>query len=150
MALKQRVALYIAQCVTRNLTMKKSLLKPFKKKTGVKYYPGTIIRIKSDTKPIRKISKNTKAKWEKARKESFDLWKGLDALTLKPITGSFVIHHWQKTRSQSPKNKFNIYNLCPMLPEVHNLHNSSDELFYNWQPIIRANAIRLGIYKSID
>lgn len=130
--------------------MKRSPLKPFKQKPGVRYYPGTSIRVKSDAKPIRKVNPDTKKKWDKARQEAFDLWKGLDALTLKPITGAFVVHHWQKTRSQSPKNKFNIYNLCPMLPEIHNLHSSADELFYGWQPIIRINAIRLGIYKSID
>lgn len=129
--------------------MKRSLLKPFKQKPGVKYYPGTSIRIKSDAKPIRKVNPETKKKWDKARQEAYELWKGLDALTLQPID-LFVVHHWQKTRSQSPKDKLNIYNLCPMQPDVHNLHSSADELFYAWQPIIRANAIRLGIYKSID
>lgn len=149
MDLKQCVHQHTVQCVERNL-MKRTPLKKFKRKIGVEYYPGTTIRKKPNAKPIRKVSKISQNKWNKAREEAFTLWKGLDALTLTPIAGDFVVHHWQKTRSQSPKDKYNIYNLCPMLPEVHNLHSSSDELFYGWQPIIRMNAIRLGIYKSID
>jgi hypothetical protein len=118
----------------------------FKKKPGVRYYPGTTIRIKDGAKAIRKISPETKKKWDKVREEVWELWGGLDALTLQPLLkNNWSCHHAFFTRTQSPKDKFNILNLCPIDSSVHNLHSGADELFENWKPIIRANARRLGI-----
>ena len=51
--------------------MKRTPLKPFKRKEGVEYYPGTTIRKKADAKPIRKMSAKTVKRIKNYRADGF-------------------------------------------------------------------------------
>jgi hypothetical protein len=55
------------------------------------------------------------------------------------------IHHAFFTRAQSPRDKYNQLNLCPVDRRLHRQHCGADELFWAWQPIIRQKAAGLGV-----
>jgi hypothetical protein len=88
--------------------MKKTALKPFKRKPGVKYWPGTNIIMKSDAKPIRKISKIQSKKIQNYRKVGFENHGEVCFLCGRTKTETrLVIHHFDcKRYNDSPDNLF--------------------------------------------
>jgi|GEM_PF-4452963 len=107
--------------------MKRTPLKPFKPKAGVKYWPGTSIRIKENVKPIRKISENWKKIWLLTRKICFDKWGKVCFLC--GSVENIQVHHWQQTRSQNPSRRTDQTNLIPLCAKCHS-HNGADKRFY--------------------
>ena len=96
---------------------------------------------------IRKASKAAASRWIQTRKECLKRWGRIDALTLEPIPEgeTVAIHHFCFTRAQSPKDRDNQLNLCPMRDKDHRKHRGADILFYQWREIIKANAKILGL-----
>lgn len=109
--------------------MKRTPLKPFKRKDGVKYYPGTNIRMKDDAKPIRLMSNKTRNRIKEYRKQGFEQFGykcficGREDLTGKTLD----LHH--------PYGRINgddlVVPLCNRFSgcKAHN-HSGTDKRFY--------------------
>ena len=79
-------------------------------------------------KPIRKISAEQARKWKICRDRTIKFYDGKSVLSGK-ICKNPVIHHWNFTRVQSPKDKFNLNNLVLLDWDEH-YHTGADENFY--------------------
>ena len=106
-------------------------MKPFKPKPGVKYAYNSTIRVKPDTKPLKRtklrpVSKKTANLWTKARKEC------LQNYPVCVLCGGKAehCHHWIFTRTQRPDCKYSQENLVMLCSKCHN-HNGADKRFYD-------------------
>lgn len=113
--------------------MKRTPLKPFKRKEGVRYYPNSTIRVKIDkmvSKPVKRTKlRPVSAKTAKrnvnygkvARARSIEMF-GIDCCFVCGVTKNLCTHHFDKNRNNNEPE--NLFRLCPL----HHDHMGSDGL----------------------
>lgn len=77
--------------------------------------------------PIRKVSKKSANLWAEARKKCFEKY-GKKCFLCGATSGEFHCHHIL-LRSEYPKYKYNIDNLCILCQNCHN-HNGKDKNYF--------------------